>query len=153
MSGKVEMTNSVACPDASLTLKLVLAEADSALAQALWEEWQRNNAIVVVPTLWRYEVTSVLRNQVHRGRLPLDLAEKGLVTLFRLPLLTLAPAGLHQRAWELANDFQRPAAYDAHYLALTEAVGGIFWTADQRLYNSVSPTLAWVRWLGDYSAV
>jgi hypothetical protein len=28
-----------------------------------------------------------------------------------------------------------------------------FWTADKRLFNTVSQDLDWVRWLGDYDRV
>ncbi|HEY3231696.1 MAG TPA: type II toxin-antitoxin system VapC family toxin, partial [Roseiflexaceae bacterium] len=62
------------------------------------------------------------------------------------------PDGLHRRAWEIAHQFKRPAAYDAHYLALAEIAGCPFWTADERLFNAVKDQLGWVRWLGDYRA-
>ena len=63
----------------------------------------------------------------------------------------VSPVGLHQRAWELARHFNRPAAYDAHYLALAEMADCPFWTADKRLFNVVRNELEWVHWLGNYS--
>jgi len=65
----------------------------------------------------------------------------------------LYPAGLHQRAWELARRYNRPQAYDSHYLALAEILGLELWTADERLYNAVHHDLLWVKWLGDYRPV
>ena len=53
------------------------------------------------------------------------------------------------RAFELATRFRRPAAYDAHYLALAEHLACPFWTADERLYNSVRDSFPLIRWLGD----
>jgi predicted nucleic acid-binding protein len=47
-----------------------------------------------------------------------------------------------------ATRFNRPAAYDAHYLALAEMMNCEFWTADERLFNAVRDKLSWVRWLG-----
>lgn len=51
---------------------------------------------------------------------------------------------------ELAHQFNLPATYDPHYLALAEREGCEYWTADARLWNTVKGKLAWVRWLGDY---
>jgi len=50
----------------------------------------------------------------------------------------------------LATHFNRPTAYDAHYLALAEMLGCEFWTADRRLYNAVKEELPWVKWLSDF---
>jgi predicted nucleic acid-binding protein len=50
----------------------------------------------------------------------------------------------------LAKKFDRPAAYDSHYLALAEMLGCELWTGDRRLYNAVKDELPWVKWLGDY---
>lgn len=106
------MMNSLVCTDASLALKLVLHEPDSALARALWEEWKAGQTTIIAPTLWGYEVTSVIRNRVHRGKLPPDAEEESFAAMHQLPVQLMAPAGLHQRAWELARHFNRPAAYD-----------------------------------------
>lgn len=35
------------------------------------------------------------------------------------------------------------------YLALTEIVGGEFWTADERLYNAIREAFPVIRWLGE----
>jgi predicted nucleic acid-binding protein len=146
------MTNSLVCADASLALKLVLHGPDSELAHSLWEEWKAQQVTVIAPTLWGYEVTSVIRNRVHRGMLPPEVEEEVFVTVHQLPVQLMEPAGLHRRAWELARHFDRPAAYDAHYLALAEMAGCPFWTADERLFNAVREELEWVHWLGDYSS-
>jgi predicted nucleic acid-binding protein len=51
---------------------------------------------------------------------------------------------LLERAIDLAAQYRLPAAYDAHYLAVAEALGAPFWTTDQRLFNSVQTGLSWV---------
>ncbi len=53
-------------------------------------------------------------------------------------------------AIEFAHDFDLPATYDAHYLALAQRENCEYWTADTRLWNAVKRRLSWVRWLGDY---
>ena len=50
----------------------------------------------------------------------------------------------------MAKRFNRPQAYDSHYLALAEMLGLELWTADERLYNAVKDALPWVKWLGDF---
>ena len=146
------MTTSVVCADAGLALKLVLPEPDSGLARDLWERWKAERALVIAPTLWGYEIVSVIRNRAHRGQIPAEVEEEALAVLQGLPVQLMAPVGLHRRAWELARQFDRPAAYDAHYLALAEMAGCPFWTADERLVNAVHGELDWVHWLGDYHA-
>jgi predicted nucleic acid-binding protein len=50
---------------------------------------------------------------------------------------------------ELASQFNLAATYDAHYLALAERENCEFWTADERLYNSVRDRFSWVRLMAD----
>ncbi len=140
---------SIVCADAGLALKLVFPEADSTHALALWDGWRLNQATVVAPTLWGYEVTSVVRNRVHRGLFPAADEETAVATLHRLPIQLLYPDALHDHAAQLARRFNRSAAYDAHYLALAEMLGCPFWTADERLFNAVRNDLGWVYWLGN----
>jgi len=146
------MTNSRVCADANLTLKLVFAEHDSPQARALWGFWQSGNVAVVAPSLWGYEVTSAIRNRVHRGLFPAEIEEQALETMHQLPVQLLAPDGLHRRAWEIARQLNRPAAYDSHYLAVAEIVGCPFWTADERLFNTAHAMFTWVNWLGSFQS-
>lgn len=54
------------------------------------------------------------------------------------------PGDLEVRAWELAQQYNRPAAYDASYLALAEDSGCEFWTADGRLVKAEGGALPWL---------
>ncbi len=146
------MTNSLVCVDANLTIKLVLHEHDSGLARALWEAWRIQETKIIAPTLWAYEVTSVIRKQVYRGLLDPNVEIDTFEAIHQLPVLLMRPAGLHQRASDLARYFNRPVTYDAHYLALAEMTDCPLWTADERLFNTVCEELDWVRWLGNYQA-
>jgi predicted nucleic acid-binding protein len=138
------------CADASLALKLVLEEPDSEMARSLWARWDAEQTAIIGPSLWAYEVTSVVRNRTRRGLLPADEEEAVFATLHRLPIQLLRPSGLHRRAHELARRFDRPSTYDAHYLALAEMADCPFWTADERLHNRVCAELPWVRRLSDF---
>ena len=144
------MNKSLVCADAGILIKLVVAEEDSDRADALWERWKEDGVKVVSPGLLLFELTSVLRKKGHRGLLSPEERERAFDTVHRLPVQVLTPSDLHRRAWELATRFNRPAAYDAHYLALAEMMNCEFWTADRRLFNVVKDELSWVHWLGKH---
>lgn len=141
--------NSLVCVDASLVLKLVLGEDDSPQAIALWRRWIDEDVTVAAPPLLAYEVTSVLRTKVYCGLLTPETGDEAFREIHAQGIRYLAPSNLHVRAWELAKRLHRPAAYDAHYLALAEILGCEFWTADERLFNAARGMLPWIRHLGE----
>lgn len=138
------------CVDSGILLKLVLQEPDSHLAEALWQSWISAGVQPVAPQMFPFEVTAVLRKLTHRQIIQPALAKKMLTTALSIDISLQTFDGIHQRAWQLAADFNRPTAYDTHYLALAEHLDCPFWTADQRLFNAVSGKLAWVHWLGNF---
>jgi len=87
---------------------------------------------------------------MHRGLVPPEEAELMFRAFHLLGVRYLYPAGLHQKAWELARRFNRPQAYDSHYLTLAEMLGLELWTADEHLYDAVEHDLSWVKRSGDY---
>jgi len=143
------MTSQI-CVDSGILLKLLLNEPDSHLAEALWQSWVSEGVQPVAPQLFPFEVTAVLRKLTHREIIEAELAEKALKTALAFDVSLQTFEGIHERAWQLATEFNRPTAYDTHYLALAENVGCAFWTADQKLFNAVNQKLDWVHWLGDF---
>jgi len=141
--------NSQVCVDVSLALKLIFVERDSAVAHQLWNTWIDASVEIIAPPLFAFEGTSVICSKTHRGLVPPEEAELMFKALHLLGVRLLYPEGLHQRAWELARRFNRPQAYDSHYLALAEMRNIELWTADERLYNAVKDALPWVKRLGD----
>lgn len=137
------------CIDASLALKLVFAEADSAQAEAEWQKWIRSESEVATPFLFIYETTSVLRNRVYRKEITQSEADEALGILAGLRIAYLHPPAMLEAAWQLAQRFNRPTAYDSFYLALAQLEGCPFWTGDRRLYNAVKNQLEWVHVLGE----
>lgn len=144
--------NSQVCIDANLALKMVLNEEDSDKAELFWDGLLERQRQVIAPFLLRFEVTSVIRNRVYRNLLTPEEGEDAFTSVHALHITFLNPANLHRTAWELARRFNRPNAYDSHYLALAQMQDCELWTADQRLYNAVRQELPWVKWLGDYRA-
>ncbi len=138
------------CVDASLALKLVLEEEDSDKAHALWASWVADELEIIAPCHLAFEATSVIRNHVYRGEISAEAGQGAFEALRVQGIKFIHPDTLLERAWALAQQFNRPTAYDACYLALGEIAGCQVWTADRRLYTAVRDTLPWVRWLGDY---
>ena len=140
--------------DASIAVHWVLDEPDSARARALLGAWASQAVVLLAPALLAYELANILRQQYRKNVLTLDEAREGLqrVLLGGIHFDNAMPPVLSTRALELANQFGLLATYDAHYLALAERERCEYWTADERLWNSVRAQLSWVRWLGEYSA-
>jgi len=127
-----------------------MKEPDSDLAESLWLSWLQNGIRPTAPGLFRFEITAVIRKAVYQGRASTEEGRQALQKALAFTVTIFTPAGLHESAWELATRFNRPTAYDAHYLALAEMLGCEFWTADRRLYNAVKEELPWVKWLSDF---
>lgn len=140
------------CVDASVVLKLLLSEPDSDKAHALWATWIEQDVETVAPCHLAFEVISVLRNHVHRRVISAEAGQAAFEAFEAQDIALVHPIGLDGRAWELAQHYDRPTAYDAHYLALAEMLGCELWTADRRLINALRGALPWVRWLGDYTS-
>lgn len=145
------MTGSVVV-DASLAVKWIVNEVHSERASGLARAWARLGTQPVAPYLMPVEVSNALHKRVTRREISLEGATRLLDGLLGAGIELREPLGLHRRAVELAVQLRLDAVYDAHYLALAESLGCEFWTADERLYRAVSPSLAWVRWLGTFSA-
>ena len=141
--------NSPVCIDASLGLKLVLTEIDSAQVRTLWERWIQNEVQIVAPLLYLYESISAIRGQVYRGLISQEQGTVAFRALLAQRITLSAPPELYERAWNLASQLNRPKAYDCYYLALAELLDCEFWTADERLFNAVKQQLPWVKWIGN----
>jgi predicted nucleic acid-binding protein len=144
------MAGGMVCLDASLALKLLVVEDDSTRARALWRSWIARGIEVVAPGLFVFECVSALRHMVVRQDLDEGSARSGLHLLLAMPVSLRAPDGLAERAWDLARDLDRPAAYDCFYLGVAELLGSECWTADRRLWNAVRARKPWLRHLDEH---
>jgi predicted nucleic acid-binding protein len=70
--------------------------------------------------------------------------------LLRYPVILHFDEALLKRGYELAAELNRPTAYDSQYLALAERLSCDFWTADERIFNSVSSKNTHIHWLGNW---
>ena len=138
--------------DTSIVLKWVLDEPDSATALALLTGWINEEIVIQAPALLTYEVANALFQRVRKGEMTAEKARQALedVLLPELVLNFLEYTELSKRAITLAQQYNLPATYDAHYLALAEHEKCEYWTADSRLCNAVRDKLPWVHQLNEY---
>ena len=140
--------SSTVCVDASIVLRYVL-QPDNAPIKKLWKSWLESETRLVAPSLLFYEVTNALYQQQRNKILSPETIWQTLELSLELPINLINESGLHLRAREIAMQYNLPAAYDAHYLALAEQMKTDLWTADMRLVNILKPfKLKWVKGVG-----
>ncbi len=91
-----------------------------------------------------YEVANAFHRASIAGQITPDEAEEFLERALNLGLRLYGDASLHREALKIAQKYNLPATYDAHYLALTERFTVNISTADKRLYNAVKNSIDWV---------
>lgn len=137
--------SSTVCLDASIVVRLVTMP-ENIFVQELWAFWQTESYQRVAPTLLYYEVANAIYQQEKNSLIESESAKEALDIALSLPIQLIGDAALHQRARELAVQYQLPATYDAHYLALAERLNIELWTADARLYHAVQAQgVDWVK--------
>lgn len=90
----------------------------------------------MAPDLLRVEVLSVVRRHAASGELSKREADHAVDDLFALPITVYPTESLLRRCWALRGNV---TAYDACYVALAEALGVMFLTADAKLANAPGP--------------
>ena len=143
----------VICVDANFVVFLVQATSETSPFIVLWDEWRREasplgqeqNYQIIAPTLFSYEVTNVFHRRSVAGQILPEEAEQLLEEALNLGITLYGDKALHERALALATTLNLSAAYDAHYLALSERFNAEFYTSDKRLFNSVKETITWIR--------
>ncbi|GAC1560966.1 MAG: type II toxin-antitoxin system VapC family toxin [Ktedonobacteraceae bacterium] len=140
--------------DAHIAIKWVLRENDSHIARSLLSDWIKEQVVVLVPTLFTYEITNILYRKARQKEISFDSAKLGITKILSTGLEIAHSEGfdsfINIRAMELAESFHLPATYDAHYLALAESERYDLWTADTHMWNTVKEKLSWVRNISDY---
>ena len=138
--------------DASLAIKWVLKEPYAEEALALASEWATAETRPVAPCLLLVEAANVLHRRAALGHISPSQAGQLLAGFLNMGIEVRESPQIHLRALELAQELQRPAVYDTHYLALADILGCDLWTADERFFNSVKERQPRVKWLGEFEA-
>ena len=132
--------SSLVVVDASFVLKLVLPEEHSDRVRRAWGKWVEQGVEVFAPYL-------LLCHKAFHGELAPEEGEAALLAIQAQDIRLLHPEGLEQVTWRLAQEIERPTAYDTSYLALAELLGCELWTADMRLKNAAQGRLPYLRWI------
>lgn len=136
--------------NASVALKWYLPDEDNTTeADALAMDYYGGKIEMIVPTLFDYEITNTLKVAVTRNRITEADALGAIARFQMLKIERYDFLELQESAFRLALSYQR-SAYDAAYLALAEEHHLNFYTGDKRLFNAVTDSLTWVKWVGDY---
>jgi predicted nucleic acid-binding protein len=116
--------------DASVALKWVIREADSALALKLLARTD-----LVAPSLLTVEVGYVLTKLARQRTLSTAQALTAWTDFRTLPLLQIEDTTLWQAAFDLSLRLGA-SFYDCAYLALAQIEGDVLVTADQRFIRA-----------------
>jgi predicted nucleic acid-binding protein len=143
--------NSVVCVDANVVVRTLVYGAFSEQATALLRQWSHEHTSLIAPSLFGFEVVSTLRRLVYLKEIQPAEGEEAFDRFLKFKIRLYNRQVLSVLSWQLAQQFNRPRAYDTAYLALAQLQNCDFWTADEKLYNAVSQKLPWVRWIGNYS--
>ena len=145
------MATSYVVLDSGILLATVQNEKLTNTAKSLIYDLGTKNIQFAAPILLRYEVVAVTRKWVTRQLATEDEAQKALDILLKFAFELHFDEALLHRAYQLATQFNRPTAYDSQYLAVAERLSCDFWTADERLYNSIHAGFSNIKWLGNFA--
>lgn len=123
--------------DASVLIKLVLAEPGSDVARALLSSAALDAR--ATPDLAYLECASILATAVRRGLQTQDEARSGLLAIFEARLTVHPTAPLVRNGLDLALSLGI-SAYDAAYVALADSLGVPLITADIALVGKMVGT-------------
>ena len=143
------MMPSSAVLDANIAIYSVLKTPHSAIAVQVINQLIQEDTQLFAPSLWWFEVTSVIHNY-HFARLISDS-----IAYSALEILTsewgVQKVDVPERsAFDWATRLHHKAAYDGFYLAAAEKLGAEFWTANKALTNNTRQLgLGWVHWMGE----
>jgi len=145
------------CLDTSIFLKLFFEEEDSFKAKVLMQKIIEDNEIIVLPSFAWAEIGSIFRKKIRIKQVALTDAEEMWASFKEFPGIKYITEedSIMDRAWKISCYFDLPTLYDAAFLAVAEEIRDRtmeicgFWTADERLVNSLRGKKNYVNLLKD----
>jgi predicted nucleic acid-binding protein len=96
------------------------------------------NDRLVAPHLLTVEASSVLHEMVWRREIEPARGRTMLSRVLASPVDLVAPDGLAEAAWEVAEQFGWAKTYDAHYVAVARLLDCRLVTIDERLLRGIA---------------
>ncbi len=126
------------CLDANIWVKVLTDEPGSPQAQDLVLRLIKERTEIIAPAILKMEVGSILRKKWSRKLLDKHSLNELWSKFLALPIVYVDHKQMYDNAWDIAEKNELVHLYDAVYLALSKGIE--FWTADERLVNSVTRT-------------
>lgn len=125
--------------DASFAGAWVLADEASERSEAVLSATMAGTVQLIVPALWHFEMSNLVRSAVRRRRLTRDDAFAAVAALAAIPVVTAsAPdAEASRRMLHLALQFDL-SSYDACYLELADRLRVPLRTLDEHLASAAA---------------
>jgi predicted nucleic acid-binding protein len=139
--------NEYICLDSSVIIKILTWEEKSEEAVKLFNRIIENDYTVIVPDFAWAEIGSVLRKKVRYNMLKVDEAKilwESFIEMDNIQFISYKE--ICKPAWEISNSENLPTLYDAAFLAVCEVFNiSEFWTADEKLINSIAVNKNYIR--------
>ena len=124
--------------DACIPVSMVVNSSLSQAASNLWKDLTLSGTQIVVPRLWIYEVTSLLRQLVSLKVISARIGESSLSLLLESNIHFIEEdAALALSALRWADRLGDAQTGGCFYIALADQLGAEFWTADLRLVKQL----------------
>lgn len=133
--------------DSSVAIKWYLPDEYDDQALKIKSDFTEGTIIIVVPMLFFYEISNILRTTTKSLRITIEDSVKAYQDLLELNFISYSSKKLFKMALEEALVLGL-TAYDAGYVALAEYLQVPFYTADAKLVKKASGKL--VRLLENY---
>jgi predicted nucleic acid-binding protein len=138
--------------DASVSVKWFNTNEILALqARALLQDSLFGQIVLHAPEIWLYEVTQTINRAMNRRDMTEAEGRSAIQQLERSGVL-IHPNASHEDAFNFARN-HGTQVYDSLYLMLAQQRGYGFWTADERVKQTLDSTLSFIPWIGNYPVV
>lgn len=132
------------CIDTSVLVKLFIEEDDSFKAKVLIQKVIEDNQIIVLPSFAWAEMGSIFRKKLRKKEIQTEDAMEMWASFREFPgIIYIEDDIIMDKAWRISYTFDLATLYDAAFLAVAEVIaektGEVceYWTADERLINSL----------------
>ncbi|MBI4505055.1 MAG: type II toxin-antitoxin system VapC family toxin [Chloroflexi bacterium] len=137
--------------DASVAMKWLVLEEFTEHAQALLDDVQCAEQVLLAPPHFHSEVLNALFQRVRRGDMTAAKADEALAYFLDVPIRAHGEEVLYAPAFAFARSHGLRSVHDSLYVVLAQMVGADLWTDDRTLLKSVGTAAPWVRWIGAYA--